>query len=108
MNMSLIQVIAVLAMAGATVALVLGYRRYLAQNSERRMRTMLVSIGLDPELAMSGEFPTIMKEVRQRCRHCATEDVCERWLKGDEEGDNTFCPNAEVFEAIKKHSREAL
>ena len=108
MNMSLIQVIAALVMAGATVALVLGYRRYLAQNSERRLRTMLVSIGLDPELARSGEIPTIMKEVRQRCRHCATEDVCERWLNGDEEGDNSFCPNAKVFEVIKQHGRAAL
>lgn len=108
MDMSFIQVIAALAMAGATVALVLGYRRYLAQNSERRMRTMLVSIGLDPELATSGEMPTIMKEVRQRCRHCATEDVCERWLKENENGDNSFCPNAKVFEVIKKHSRAAF
>ena len=105
MSMSLIQIIAALAMAGVTVALVLGYRRYLARNSERRMRTMLVSVGLDSELAMSGEIPTIMNEVRQRCRHCATEDVCERWLKGNEEGDNSFCPNAEVFEIIKKYSR---
>ena len=107
MNMSLIQVIAALAMAGITVALVLSYRRYLANNSERRMRNMLESIGLDPEIAVSDEFPTIMKEVRQRCRHCATEDVCERWLKGNGEGDNSFCPNAKVFEVIKNYSRAA-
>jgi hypothetical protein len=71
------------------------------------MRMMLESVGLNPEIAMSGEIPTIMKEVRQRCQHCATEDVCERWLKGNEEGDNAFCPNANVFEALKKYSRAA-
>lgn len=107
MNMSLIQVIAALAMAAITVALVLSYRRYLAKNSERRMRIMLESIGLDPAIAMSGEVPTIMKEVRQRCRHCASEDVCERWLSGNDGGDNSFCPNAEVFATIKKYSRAA-
>ncbi|MDH3819582.1 MAG: DUF6455 family protein [Gammaproteobacteria bacterium] len=107
MNMSLIQIIAAIAMAGTAVALVLGFWQYLGANSERRMRMMLESVGLNPEIAMSGEIPTIMKEVRQRCQHCATEDVCERWLKGNEEGDNAFCPNANVFEALKKYSRAA-
>ncbi len=107
MNMSLMQVIAAIAMAGAVVALVLGYRRYLAANSERRMQTMLESVGLDPNLATSGEIPTIMKEVRQRCSHCAAESVCERWLEGNEEGDNAFCPNAKVFEVLKKYSAAA-
>ena len=107
MNISLIQVIAALAMAGATVALVLGYRRYLAINSDRRMRAMLVSIGLDPYLAVSGDTRIIMKEVRQRCRNCATEAVCERWLNGSEAGDNSFCPNASVFESIRARRRAA-
>ena len=107
MNMSSIQVIAAIAMLGVVVALVLGYRRYLTANSERRMRMMLESVGLDPEIADSGEISTIMREVRERCQHCATEDVCERWLQGNEEGDNAFCPNARVFEILKKHSGAA-
>lgn len=107
MNMSLSQVIASLAMAGVTVVMVLSYRRYLAESSKRRMRTMLESIGLDPEMALSAEFPTVMKEIRQRCRHCAAEDVCERWLNGHERGDNSFCPNAKVFEAMKKYRHAA-
>ena len=107
MNMSLMQVIAAIAMLGVVVALVLGYRRYLTANSERRMRMMLESVGLDPEIADSGEISTIMKEVRQRCRHCATEGVCERWLQEDEKGDNAFCPNAKVFEILKKYSPAA-
>lgn len=107
MDMSLIQIIAAIAMVGAVAALVLSYRRYLAANSERRMRMMLESVGLDPEIAERGKISTIMKEVRQRCRHCASEDVCERWLQGNEKGANAFCPNARVFEILKKHSRAA-
>ncbi len=107
MELPLIQVFAGIAMTGIVVAIFLGFRRYLAANSERRMLTMLESIGLDPEIATSGEIPTIMKEVRQRCRSCATEAVCERWLQGNEKGDNSFCPNAKVFEALKKHRRAA-
>jgi hypothetical protein len=107
MELTLIQVITAIAMTGIAVALFLGFRRYLAANSERRMLTMLESVGLDPEIATSGEIPTIMKEVRQRCRSCATEAVCERWLQGNEKGDNSFCPNAKVFEALEKHSRAA-
>jgi len=107
MNMSLIQVISALAMVGATVALVLGYRRFLAINSDRRMRAMLVSAGLDPYLALSGETRTLMNEARKRCRNCATEGVCERWLKGREEGDNSFCPNASVFDSIVMRRRAA-
>ena len=105
MELTLIQIFAAIAMTGIAVAIILGFRRYFAANSERRMLAMIESVGLDPEIATSGEIPTIMKEVRQRCRNCATEAVCERWLQGNEEGDNSFCPNAKVFEVLKKHSR---
>lgn len=107
MELPLIQVFAAIAMTGIAVAFVLWFRRYLAANSERRMLTMIESVGLDPEIATSGEIPAIMKEVRQRCRSCATEAVCERWLQRNEEGDNSFCPNAKVFEVLKKYSRVA-
>ena len=107
MELPLIQVIAAIAMTGIAVAITLGFRRYLATNSERRMLTMIESVGLDPEFATSGEISTTMKEVRQRCRSCPTEAVCERWLQGNEEGDNSFCPNAKVFEALIRYSRAA-
>ena len=107
MELPLIQVIAAIAMTGIAVAITLGFRRYLATNSERRMLTMIESVGLDPEFATSGEISTTMKEVRQRCRSCPTEAVCERWLQGNEEGDNSFCPNAKAFEVLKKYSRTA-
>jgi len=103
MTLSLTQVFAAIAMLVAAFVLVLVYRAFLAGNSERRMRKMLESAGLDPALAGSGKIPTIMKDVRQRCQSCSSEDVCERWLEGKEEGGNTFCPNSKVFEILKRY-----
>jgi len=107
MNESVIQVAAAIAMVGIAAAMIFGFRRYLAVNSERRMRAMLEAVGLDPEIATSGEIPTIMKEVRQRCRSCAIESVCERWLQGENDDGNDFCPNAKVFDILRKHSHAA-
>ena len=107
MNESVIQVVAAIAMVGIAAAMFFGFRRYLAVNSERRMRAMLESVGLDPEIATSGEIPTIMKEVRQRCRSCASESVCERWLQGKKDDSNDFCPNAKVFDILGKYSHTA-
>ena len=107
MNESVIQVAAAMAMVGIAAAMIFGFRRYLAVNSERRMRAMLEAVGLDPEIATSGEIPTIMKEVRQRCRSCAIESVCERWLQGENDDGNDFCPNAKVFDILRKHSHAA-
>ena len=107
MELPLIQVIAAIAMTGIALAIILGFWRYLTVNSERRMLAMIDSVGLDAEIATSGEIPDIMKKVRQRCRSCPTEAVCERWLLRNEKGDNSFCPNAEVFEVLKSYSRAA-
>ena len=94
--------IAAVAMVGVAFGLVIWFRKYLAENSERRMRTMLESIGLDPALIMTGDTGTIMKEARRRCRTCASEDRCERWLRREEEGDNSFCPNSNLFETLRR------
>ncbi len=102
MNISLLQLIVAVVMAGVAIGLFYAIRNYLATQSERRMRTMLIKIGLDPTIVASGDRETIIREVRQRCRTCSSEDVCERWLAGEETGDNKFCPNAEVFESMKK------
>ena len=107
MNISLMQMIAAAVMVGVASALFYLYRRYLAANSERRMLAMLESVGLDPAIAFSGSVGTIMSEVRQRCRSCASEDVCERWLTGDADGDNEFCPNSRVFSVLRKYRGDA-
>ena len=104
MTVSLIQVFAAIGMLAVAAAIVFGFLKYLAMNSERRMRSMLTAVGLDAELADSDDIPAIMKEGRSRCRHCQSESVCESWLDGDLGGDNDFCPNHKVFEVLKKYS----
>ena len=103
MDLSFFQVFAGLAMIIVTAVLLFAYRSYLDANSERRMLSMIDSIGLDPAIASNSDLETIMGEVRQRCRSCTSEDVCERWLTCNEKGDNDFCPNAETFAALKNH-----
>ena len=102
--MTTLQIIAAIVMVALAVLLFYAYRRYLAANSDRRMRAMLVSVGLDPELANDEDIPTIMNEVRQRCRQCNAESLCERWLDGEVPGDNAFCPNHRVFRILSKYT----
>ena len=102
MNMSMFQILTGVVMAGVAIALVYAIRQYMAAQSERRMRTMLIKIGLDPTIVTGGDNHAIIREVRQRCRTCSSEDVCERWLAGEEGGENDFCPNREVFESMEK------
>jgi hypothetical protein len=105
MNMSPMQIAAAVAMVSVTVTLVFAYRNYLATDSKRRMLTMLTAVGFVHELAPRGDSVMLMKEARKRCRTCACEDVCERWLRGDKKSSNGFCPNSAVFEALARHSR---
>lgn len=102
MNISLFQIIAAIFMLGAAIALVATFRKYKAAASERRMLSMLDCVGLIPAIASGVDNESIMKEIRQRCRTCANEDVCERWLAGGNDGDNFFCPNAKVFDELKR------
>lgn len=83
-------------------ALVAWFLRYKAGSSERRMMQMLQRVGLDPDIVAQGDSETIIREVRRRCRKCQSEGPCERWLAGEKEGDNLFCPNAQVFEELKR------
>ena len=105
MNMPPMQIAAAIAMVSATVTLTFAYRKYLATSSKRRMLTMLAAVGFVHELAPAGDSVILMKEARKRCRNCACEDLCERWLRGDRKSSNAFCPNSAVFEALARHSR---
>ncbi|MHC4783131.1 MAG: DUF6455 family protein [Planctomycetota bacterium] len=77
--------------------------------SEKRMVMMLERVGLGPAIALNGKADTILecvietsiKEIRQRCRVCKAKDACERWLAGNEHGDNDFCPNAKIIDELK-------
>jgi len=66
------------------------------------MMQMLQYAGLDPKIATRGDTKAIIKEVRRRCRRCQSEDLCRRWLAGEERGENDFCPNAQVFKELER------
>jgi hypothetical protein len=89
------------------VLLVFAYLRYKAAQSERRLAEMLRRVGLDPDILENEDTAAVVSAIRRRCRRCQTEDVCERWLAGEVEGGNTFCPNRTVFEELTKRSRLA-
>ncbi len=103
MSISVMQISATIGMVGVAVALFYAYRKYLAANSERRMRAMIEYAGLDPSIAWSGDVGDVMKDVRKRCKRCASEDVCDRWLQGDQKRENDFCPNAKVFALLSQY-----
>ena len=100
--MSLFQIIAALVMVAVAFILLVEIRRYMTAASERRTMNMVKRVGLDPTIVSSGYIKAIRKEIRQRCRSCTNKDVCERWLAGDEIGQNVFCPNAKIFESLKR------
>jgi hypothetical protein len=102
MNISLFQILAAVLMVGVVLTLIIATRRYMAYASERRMLSMLECAGINVADISGSDTETIMREIRQRCRTCATEDVCERWLAGEVVGGNSFCPNAKVFETLSK------
>jgi hypothetical protein len=104
MDYTIIQTIGIVAvLIGVAMALV-AWRRYTAANARRRRTAMLQAVGLDPAIASIGDLDLIMSEVRQRCEHCQSEGLCERWLKGAVPGGNEFCPNKPVFDVLSKLS----
>jgi hypothetical protein len=48
-----------------------------------------------------------MKAAQRRCGNCRFEDRCELWLKGEGEGDNSFCPNARTFQSLTETGARA-
>ncbi len=76
----------------ATAVLIALFLKYKASSSEKRLMLMLQCAGLDPEIATQADTETIIKEVRRRCRKCQSEDLCERWLAGGEDGAISFAP----------------
>ena len=90
--------ITMVVIAAALVGLFLWFKSH---TSERRMLQMLERRGLDPGIAKEWNYADTMEPARRRCRNCQSEDVCERWLKGELTGDNDFCPNAQVFEGLR-------
>lgn len=107
MDYTITQFIIAALMVTVAIGLIFAIRNYLSRTSQRRRLAMLEALGIDPAIVTSGDMPTIMSDVRKRCEHCQSEGLCERWLRGEETGGNDFCPNAKVFEILRKYSSTA-
>ncbi len=99
MIQTLYQIYLALFMVAVAIGLLVWFLTSQKAASARRMKSMMMRVGLDPEIATHGspQFKAIMREAGRRCRKCRTEDFCERWLRGIATGENTFCPNARLF-----------
>ena len=95
--------IAFVLLLATTIAIML-FLRYKRSKTERRRMSMLERQGLDPEIARQGDTRAIVDAVRKRCSRCQNEAVCERWLAGEIEGDNDFCPNTEIFKSLAEQA----
>ena len=95
-------------MVAVSVALLVWILKYMAAASERRMTRMLKRAGLAPELATHGDTEAIIEEIRRRCRKCASEALCERWLAGEEKGNNSFCPNVRAFDILRGPTKSTV
>jgi hypothetical protein len=100
MTTTLSQGVLGLALGAIAIFLVLGFLKFKAAGSNRRLQSMLAQAGVDPRAARSGSAEAITKEIRARCARCQNEDVCERWLAGTVQGGNEFCPNAALLNAV--------
>ena len=102
MNPTLFEIGVAIFMVAVSIALIVWFSRYVAAASGRRMMHMLTRAGVDPEVARHGNTEAIMQDVRSRCRRCMSEGLCDRWLAGKVEGDNSFCPNAQIFRRLAR------
>lgn len=99
---TLLAITVAILMVAVAIGIVMAVRRYQLAASARRMRQMMTNVGLGTDITANAdpEIQEIMQQVRQRCRKCMSEDMCERWLRGEVGGRNAFCPNAKVFEGL--------
>ena len=102
MNPTLFEIGVATLMVAVSVALIVWFSRHMAAASGSRMMHMLRRAGVDGEVAKHGDTAAIIQDVRSRCRRCRSEDLCDRWLAGSVEGDNSFCPNAQLFHTLTK------
>ena len=100
MNPTLFEIGIAIFMVAVSAALIVWFSRYMATTSGRRVMRMLTRAGVDPEVAGHDDTEAIMQAVRSRCRRCRSEGLCDRWFAGKVEGDNSFCPNAQIFRIL--------
>ena len=100
------QISVAIIMLGVAVATIVWLQSSQAAASARRMMGMMTRVGLNRGTVTLGDARTmaIIKEARRRCRRCPREGLCDRWLAGEVEGGNTFCPNAQTFDILTEAS----
>src|SRR6266498_5925162 len=103
MNPTLFEIGVAIFMVAVSVGLIVWFSRSMAAASGRRLMHMLTRAGVDPDVAKHGDTEAIIQDVRRRCLRCRSEDLCDRWLAGKVEGDNSFCPNAQIFRTMTRH-----
>jgi hypothetical protein len=100
MNPTLFQIGVAVVLVAVNVAGIMWFLRHLRASSERRLNRMLKHAGVDNDIISQGDTEAIINDIRSRCQKCRSEALCDRWLDGDEEGENSFCPNAPVFSSL--------
>lgn len=102
--MTLFDMSAAILMLLLATAFLAWFFSWKAAGSLRRRNAMMAKLGVDPT---SLKISAVMNDVGKRCSRCRSEAECERWLAGRVDGDNSFCPNAGVFDAIRRRQQVA-
>lgn len=99
-----VQISFAVVMVGVAIASVVWLQTSQAAASAKRMKGMMMRLGLDYGMATGADrrAVTIVQEARRRCRKCPREDLCDRWLAGKVKGDNSFCPNMQTFRLLSE------
>ena len=68
-------------------------------DSPQRLERMLARLGLTEAVPAAS---AIGHDVQRVCQRCSRTSTCEHWLEaGAQEGFESFCPNAETFQALR-------
>ncbi len=93
-------------MITVVIFMLIWFERSEAAATVTRMTRMMSRVGLNTNFGAKGgpKARSVIKEARTRCGRCRCEDRCELWLDGKAGGENAFCPNARVFNMLKRVS----
>ena len=80
-------------------------RKDTAGPDSRMARMLTYAASLQPEFPAYGAAAAILDEMRRECQQCASGDLCERWLDGKADGDNSFCRNVRVLGLLPVHAK---
>ncbi|OGA42135.1 MAG: hypothetical protein A3G28_02415 [Betaproteobacteria bacterium RIFCSPLOWO2_12_FULL_68_19] len=102
-----IVIVGLLLFAAAAVVpgVVAVWRRVMNDSGTLQLWQMMRRRGLKPEDA-AGEERALAVAVR-RCTLCPSTEQCERWLAGEGEAPESFCPNATYLENLERSKRRA-